>query len=234
MHGTKLLARPAEPAANSRRTIWSGVYTPAQAARGATAYEPACSRCHREDLSAYSGLRGAKFIENWREDNLQSLWLRISKTMPAGAPATLPETEYLDILAYLLQANDFPAGTREITADQIPGIRFEAKTGPEPVPDFALVQTVGCLVRASNGTWTVARSSDPVRTRNPGNSSPEELKAASGEPPGRNTFRILDASSLQADLHDGRRAKVKGLLIRKTNDERLNTTSVEVLAPACQ
>src|SRR6266566_3413171 len=74
-----------------RRTVWSGVYTANQATRGAALYTSECGRCHREDLSGYTGLRGDKFIDNWREDSLESLWVRISKTMPMGAPGSLKQ-----------------------------------------------------------------------------------------------------------------------------------------------
>lgn len=233
-----LLARNAEvvfaqSAPSAGRTVLSGVYTREQARRGAERYADACSRCHRDDLSGYSGLRGAKFVDNWREDNLDSLWQRISKTMPAGAPGTLSEQEYLDILAFILEANEFPAGPEELAAAQVPGIRFEARNGPEPVPDFALVQTVGCLTQRSNGNWFVTHAADVIRTRNPERSSAEELKAASTDPPGKNAFRILDGSDLKAAVHEGRKVKVKGFLIRKTNDDRLNTTTIEVLGQSC-
>ncbi|MEJ7609524.1 MAG: cytochrome c, partial [Bryobacteraceae bacterium] len=79
-------AAPADSSLRNRKTVWTGVYTANQAIRGRAAYAVACSRCHSEDLSAYAGLRGSKFIDNWREDDLDSLWRRISKTMPAGAP----------------------------------------------------------------------------------------------------------------------------------------------------
>jgi len=218
----------------ARRTVWSGIYTHEQAENGAKVYADACSRCHREDLSGYAGLRGAKFIENWREDNLESLWKRVSKSMPAGAPGSLSEKEYVDVLAFILEANEFPAGKEPLTAAEIPEIRFEGRKGPEAVPDFALVRTVGCLDRGSDGNWRILRASVPVRTRNPEKSLPAELTAASTEMLGTNTFRILDGSELKNDVHAGRKASVKGFLIRKPNEDRLNTTAVEVLAQSCQ
>lgn len=215
-------------------SVWSGVYSEKQAARGASVYAAACSRCHREDLSGYSGLRGEKFIENWREDSLSSLWLRVSKTMPAGAPGTLTDTEYLDVLAYILSANEVPEGAQELTVQQVPNIRFEAKGGPRQVPDFSLVQTVGCLNRDPEGIWRLKHASDPVRTREPNASSPAELEVAAAQKPGSQTFRILDSSSLKADTQHDHKAKVKGFLIRKPNDDRLNTTSVEMLPGSCR
>lgn len=216
-----------------RKTVWSGVYTSRQAERGASVYRAQCSQCHKEDLSGYSGLRGEKFRENWREDNLSSLWTRISRTMPLREPGTLKEDEYLDILAYILQANDFPAGSREIKTADLNSIRFEEKEGPGPVPDFALVQTTGCLARDGDGIWRVKRASEPVRTRNPNASSASELESAGAQPSGNHTFRLLDGSGVKDDLN-GRKVQVKGFLIRKPDEDRLNATMVEPAGPACR
>jgi hypothetical protein len=225
-----MLAAPPQGSSSpsKRRTVWSGVYTAAQAKRGATAYVAECSRCHGDDLERYSGLRGARFVDNWREDDLGSLWVRIAKTMPVGAPGTLSESMYLDILAFILEANEFPAGDQELTLKSVMDVRFEGKTGPEPPPDFALVQTVGCLARDAQGTWRLVAASDPVRTREPGESTGGTEAAG-----GKKTFRILDASALKAPVHEGRKARVKGFLIRKQDEDRLNPTSFQVLAPMC-
>lgn len=218
---------------DAHKTVWSGIYSSEQAARGATLYAEACSRCHREDLSGYSGLRGEKFIDNWREDRLTSLWTRVSKTMPAGAPGSLSEKEYLDILAYILQANDFPAG-EELKAQNLDSIRFVGKSGAEPVPDFSLVETVGCLVHDPDGNWRVKQATEPVRTRDPGVSAASGLTAAAARPLGAKTFRLLDGSSLKAASQDGRKVEAKGFLIRKPGDDRLNTTSIEVIGANCR
>ena len=42
----------------------------------------------------------------------------IRTTMPQGAPASLSPRAYVDIVAYLLEANDFPAGDMELPTDQ--------------------------------------------------------------------------------------------------------------------
>ena len=194
----------------------------------------ACSRCHREDLSGYTGLRGAKFQENWREDKLSSLWNRIVKTMPAGAPSSLSEADYLSVLAYILQANDFPSGTGDLNSRAVSEIKFQAKTGAEPVPEFALVETVGCLEADFDGTWRVKRASEPVRTRNPNESLAGELQVASVSPLGEKTFRLLDSSTLKLDGQQRKKVKVKGFLIRNQEEDRLNTTSVELLGVSCK
>ena len=54
----------------------------------------------------------------------------IKATMPADDPATLEDAEYLDILAYLIQANGFPAGPGELT----PGICRASRAPPRDSP----------------------------------------------------------------------------------------------------
>lgn len=226
-----------EMTADAPKTVWSGVYSPAQASRGESVYRDACGRCHRLDLSGYTGLRGDKFVENWRADSLESLWVRISKTMPAGAPASLSESEYLDVLAFILRENGFPEGREDLKSKEVPAIRFESKAGAESVPDFALVQTTGCLAKAADGSWKIGHASELTRTRNPDASSETELKAAASGPLGDHVFLLLDGSSLRtvlrAGAQEGRKVRVKGYLIRKQNDDRINPTSVEALNSRC-
>ena len=41
----------------------------------------------------------------------------ISTTMPEGNPGSLSSREYVDILAFLLRLNDYPAGEEELPPD---------------------------------------------------------------------------------------------------------------------
>ena len=108
--GAHGVAPAADETATDRNTVWKGVYSENQAARGKAGYLSACSRCHKEDLSGYSEiLRGDRFLERWREDNLSSLSARV-RTMPPNAPGSLTESAYTDIIAYILKANEFPSG----------------------------------------------------------------------------------------------------------------------------
>ena len=223
----------AEESVSDRNTVWKGVYTPAQAARGKTVYLSVCSRCHREDFSGYNDiLRGDRFLERWREDNLSSLSARV-RTMPPNAPGSLTETAYTDIIAYILQVNEFPSGPMDLKSEALPGIRVEGKNGPEPVPDFALVEVVGCLEKDSAGKWMVTNAGEPVRTRNPGRSSAEELKRAAVQQLGGFTFHILDVSSIEPDPHNGHKMRAKGFLMRKSGFDRLNITSLEMVSASC-
>src|SRR5690349_11593314 len=121
----------------ARVTVWSGVYTPAQAVRGQKAYEANCSRCHGPDLTSnpQAALTGSDFMQKWREDTLDGLFAFIRTSMPpmrrGGAPRVpLPDTDYLDIVAYIMQSNKFPAGDRELTAANVTDVHIEEKDGP--------------------------------------------------------------------------------------------------------
>ena len=111
--------------------MWEGLYTEAQAVRGKDAYLRACASCHMEDLGGheYAGaLAGYPFQMKWEDASVAEVFGRI-RTMPIGAAGSLTPPEYLDILAYLLQANGYPAGNDELTVavagQRWPRIRIE-------------------------------------------------------------------------------------------------------------
>ena len=72
----------------STRSVWDGVYTAAQAARGKAEYELYCAGCHGPDLEGLDGpmLVGPGFLRNWLEDNVNSLFTRLHTKMPADCP----------------------------------------------------------------------------------------------------------------------------------------------------
>ena len=101
-------------------SIASGVYTAAQATRGSAAYAEACSACHAADLRGNSNapsLVGVSFLFVWENRSLDELFTTIRTRMPTNAPNSLQAATYLDVLAYILEANGFAAGGAEITAD---------------------------------------------------------------------------------------------------------------------
>ena len=49
-------------------------------------------------------------MSKWYGLSVGDLFIRISPTMPVSNPGILSEDHYADLLALLLQANNFPAG----------------------------------------------------------------------------------------------------------------------------
>lgn len=94
----------------------AGLYTSEQAARGKAQYSQSCSGCHGEGLEGVRGpaLVGDAFLRGWGGQTVADLLERIRSTMPQGNPGSLSSAAYLDVVAFLLQANSFPAGAEPL------------------------------------------------------------------------------------------------------------------------
>ena len=104
------------------RTVWDGVYTDAQAERGRASYQQSCVGCHRDDLrgdNTAPSLVGESFTFLWGDMEIGELSARIQKLMPPERPGSLPAQTYIDIVAFMLQKNAFPAGSVELSADPV-------------------------------------------------------------------------------------------------------------------
>ena len=216
------------------RTVWDGVYTAEQAARGKVVYDTSCGACHLPDMSGSDEARplaGERFMQDWREDTLHTLFVRIRNLMPFDEPATLGADAYLDSVAYILEFNGFPAGNRELTSEGLEDIRIEGRDGPAEVPSFALVEVVGCLTEDAGG-WLLVNSSRAVRTRDPSASTEDELSALGSRPTGTRTFGLMNVYPNPAE-HAGHRMAVKGFLIRDPSGDRINVSSLGMVAAAC-
>ena len=116
--GAMASARAAGPAPS--KTTLDGVFTDTEAARGKTAYNNSCSACHMEDLSG-SGqalpLAGDAFMDIWEGQTMNDLMGLVEGTMPQDKPGSLEPNTSLDIIAYILQQNKFPAGSDELKND---------------------------------------------------------------------------------------------------------------------
>ena len=88
-------------------------YLPSQAARGEKVYNGTCGMCH-----AAGELVGEKFVATWKDRRVYDLYALIRSTMPLDNPGGLKDGEYLDVVAYLLQANKHVApGLDSLKAD---------------------------------------------------------------------------------------------------------------------
>jgi S-disulfanyl-L-cysteine oxidoreductase SoxD len=108
----------------SSRSVWDGVYTEEQAARGETVFKTSCAACH-----APADFTGDTFLGTWDASTAQDLFSVIQKSMPMDNPGSLPPQNYADVVAYIFRTNAFPAGKDELTtaADQLKLIRIEQK-----------------------------------------------------------------------------------------------------------
>jgi mono/diheme cytochrome c family protein len=225
--------------ASAGKTVWDGVYASAQATAGQQIYTDHCAGCHSTNLGGGANqgappLKGDKFMENWREDSLQSLFTKIRTTMPRRDPKSLSDSETLQLIAYIMQANEFPAGP-ELAPGALPSIRIQLKDGPKPLPNYAIVQIVGCL-SPDGDNWNLTSVGAPSRLRNSEKSTPEELQAAAGKSLGTQTFRLANLTMLGAfdpDSHKGHKMVAKGSYIRSGSSERVSVTELEMVGSSC-
>ncbi|HWF09541.1 MAG TPA: hypothetical protein VG297_13820 [Bryobacteraceae bacterium] len=208
----------------SRRTTWDGVYTEAQAARGATAFGLNCSRCHTLAAEGKLPLAGEPFWKSFAQKSLGDLLDYVSANMPNGAPRSLSDTAYRDIIAAMLKSNDFPAGPTELAPDTIAGVEIIQKDGRAELPANALVRVIGCLAR-SGSDWVVTRAT-----------TPERAEAAhvedSTRPLGSRTFALKYVVT-RLDPLTGSRVAVSGLQIGAGGVDGLNVTTVSRVADKC-
>lgn len=98
-------------AANAQQ-LQQATFTEAQSERGAELYQQNCAVCHLADLQGSfeaPNLADANFRSNWQNRNVSEFLDVLNRTMPPQAPGSLSSAAYLDVIAFLLQANDIDA-----------------------------------------------------------------------------------------------------------------------------
>ena len=222
-------AQPGAP----HRTVWDGVYTEAQAARGTTAFGQNCSGCHVLATEGKSPLAGESFWKSFAQKTVGDLLEYVSTNMPNGTPGSLNESTYRDIVAVMLKSNDFPAGTTELERNTVADVQIVPKDGRTELPANALARVVGCLARSGadlkrNGAdWVVTNATTPERAERPA-------------PPGEDARRPLGGRTIplkfvvtRLDSLVGSRVAVSGLLIGAGGVDGLNVTAVNRVDDKC-
>lgn len=87
-------------------------YTAEQATRGKEVYDNTCGTCHSPEQ-----LIGQAFVEQWNDRRVWDFFSLVRASMPLDNPGSLKPQEYLDVVAYLLQANRAAPGPDSLKAD---------------------------------------------------------------------------------------------------------------------
>lgn len=129
-------ASPPPGTTQAALSVWSGIYTAEQADRGAPLYEAECGACHGPSLEGGETappLAGADFRWAWNGLSVGDLFERLRVSMPEGRPRALTRAQKVDVLAYMLRENAFPAGDTELPSrsTRLGAIAFEAL---QPLP----------------------------------------------------------------------------------------------------
>jgi len=126
----------AAQSASPPQTFREGVFTAEQATRGEQVYFEKCALCHGDNLLGIEmapPLAGPNFRGDWQGQPLVTLADRIKTTMPPHAPNSLSGTEVVNILSFMLKANELPAGNVPLTvpvSDDSPAVSTST-SGPE-------------------------------------------------------------------------------------------------------
>lgn len=122
--------------AQATASVWDGIYTSAQAARGSGEFSAHCASCHGVALDGTGeapALAGAQFLSDFDGLSVGDLYDRIRTSMPQDNPASLTRDQYADILAFIFKSNAIPDGAKELDrrSEYLKAIRFAA-ANPHP------------------------------------------------------------------------------------------------------
>jgi cytochrome c5 len=208
------------------RTVWVGVYTEAQAARGMMAFGQSCAGCHVLAPEGKAPLAGDAFWKSFAQKTVGDLLEFVSANMPNGKPGSLDEPTYRDIVALILKSNGFPAGTTELGGTVTASVQIVQKDGRTELPANALARVVGCLTK-SGADWVVTSATTPERA---------ERAVSGGEdaarPLGKRTIPLKFVVT-KLDALSGARVAVSGLLIGEGGVDGINVTAVSRVAQKC-
>lgn len=109
--GTGSVDAPVADGTTIRYARTDGIFTRGQAFRGERRFQQVCAACHQTAEITRLWLRAGM------HETAADFFTRISTTMPDGNPGSLMASDYADIMAFVLRANDFPEGEDELPAD---------------------------------------------------------------------------------------------------------------------
>ncbi len=101
------------PTAVARQPSALGFYSLEQAARGRRGFRQVCGECH-----SASEFRGPDFEWQWRRQTVWDLFRNVVRTMPEDDPGGLTDQTYSDVIAYILQLNEYASGDAELVPSQ--------------------------------------------------------------------------------------------------------------------
>jgi alcohol dehydrogenase (cytochrome c) len=144
--------------------------------------------CHGADLRSLPNavLAPPEFTSRWTGRTTSDLLVQLRATMPPEGAGSLPESTYLGVIAFLLQANGIAADTKELTAAASAVIGSDALPTSKPAAEPLGVTVAGTvrdfvpltdqtLRNPSAGDWPILRrdyaasSYSPLRQITAGN-----------------------------------------------------------------
>lgn len=110
--GVAMISMAAYAGAKSTK---DGAFTSEQAERGKVVYDASCGNCHLADFYRDR-------LTRFQDKPISELFEVISTSMPADNIGGLSNAEYRDVLAYIFSITGSPAGSEELTEENIESI----------------------------------------------------------------------------------------------------------------
>jgi len=214
--------------------LWKGAYTTSQADRGKQVFDVTCARCHGPSLEGANApsLRGDRFLRAWDFKTVDSLFVKIRDTMPPNGFNSLSNQTKLDLIAFILQQNQFPTGSDELNASSRLDELAIVKKGTTELPNFVLVEVSGCLEQGAGGAWVLNHATEPalVQEKVP---TENALRAAAEKPLGNGSFLLVSTARFDAGSLSRSRVEARGLIYREASENRLNLSSLQKIGSDC-
>jgi len=214
------------------KSVWDGVFTAAQARRGAGFYAEHCASCHGSNLQGaeHRALTGDRFWASWQDTTVDRLFGHVSTNMPHSEDGSLRGTlgthVYLDIIAHILSTNEFPAGSSELTEASAVGVRIVRKDGSSELPSGSLAHVVGCLERGTGRNWKLLKGSRPTRVL-------DGQAVDVNTPLGDREYALMFVLT-PLDKFVGHRMSVLASLMGEGGARGLNVTAIKSVNESCQ
>ncbi|GLQ56114.1 c-type cytochrome [Devosia nitrariae] len=120
-----LITMPVTVAAQEEQSIWEGVYTQEQAARGEKVNSGVCAKCHglrgdganEPDQPGGPAIARYSFLRKWDGTSLAALFTYVKTEMPPDNPASRSDQDYIDVIAHMLALSGAPTGETELPTD---------------------------------------------------------------------------------------------------------------------
>jgi len=109
-------------ATGPQKTTNDGIYTKPQADGAKAQFDKICAECHAFTVAAKKQaadlpLGDEPFLKKWEGKAIDELVSVIVLTMPNDGSAVVSDAEALNLTAYMLQQNGFPAGSAPLTKE---------------------------------------------------------------------------------------------------------------------
>jgi mono/diheme cytochrome c family protein len=124
---------PATATANGAGGSAPVSFTANQVTLGSDIYAERCVQCHGDTLDngEFGGapLNGSYFKKHWGGGSVAALVAFMKAKMPPDRPGSLTDQSYAELAAFLLDANDYPKGDKELPSDTPSQQKLSLKRG---------------------------------------------------------------------------------------------------------